>query len=185
METQRMSRICHFISYHIVLHITFLSIHDIAAAMRRHTANLWFLNEGMWRGEASLSWKNMVALVCKVIFLAFSPYFGHSNKVLLVSWKGLVEMVFILQSSSRTKKTTTQTKTPWQWSCSQPFLPHQAWQKLNLLMQLTNAVVPNWYTTLIWVAIANGKINFCNLQAQRRWVRFRINVNLQFLSWPW
>ena len=114
METQRMSRISnfisyhiisfHIISYHIVLHITFLYIHDIAAAMRRHSANHWFLNEGMWRwGEASLSWKNMVALVCKVIFLAFSPYFGHSNKVLLVSWKGVVEMVFILQSSSRTK----------------------------------------------------------------------------------
>lgn len=104
METQRMSRISNFISYHILLHNTFLSVHDIAAAMRWHTANLWFLNEGMWRwGEASLSWKNMVALVCKVIFLAFSPYFGHGNKVLLVSWKGLVEMVFILWSSSRTK----------------------------------------------------------------------------------
>ena len=155
-ETRRMSRISNIISYHIksyhiisnhiVLHITFLSIHDIAAAMRRHhSANLWwFLNQGRWRwGEASLSWKNMVALFCKVIFLAFSPYHIWQQGVIGIMERSRGNGVHS-PKLFQDKKPTTQTKTPWQWSCSQPFLPHQVWQELDLLIQLANAVVPNW-----------------------------------------
>ena len=135
-------------------------------AKPRCLGRTWWLWSAKWS-----SWPSLLILVT-----ATRCYWYHGK----VWWKWCS-----FSEALPGQNTTTQTKPPQKGSCSQPFLPHHAWQKLDLLMQLTNAVVPNWYTTLIWVAIANGKINFCNLQAQRRWVRFRINVNLQFLSWPW